>query len=427
MKTIQPTNAMVIREDTRFEPGIYLIPDGITLAADGITLDGNGAHLIGQGKEDAAIQLNGISQVTVKNLRISGYQRGIEALDCQELTIKNCRVRDAVPINKSSKRTSPIRAAEGISCGIFLAGVRNSEVLTNDLQCQTNGLAAFACHKIRVKGNILSHQIGFGLILSDTSHAKIEENIANHCGTDDGAALQSGTLSADTAGFLLINGSSENLLTANQARLCANGFRVAPSTAKGQGAPCNANRFENNDASHCVGAGFIDSQNKHNHYNNNQVHHANVGFSLQNVTEVKLENNSLLGNLRAGIAAENCAHCDAIHNTLQDNRFGILLWSRPEDLKAQLGQAEMTTSEFWEIHNNTFLRNHTGIRIAADQIAGLTPVNPNLAGQLPRPHDHEILQNVFSDNRLGIQTQEVERTIIKDNQFELNLLGDIKS
>jgi hypothetical protein len=73
------------------------------------------------------------------------------------------------------------------------------------------------------------------------------------------------------------------------------------------------------------------------------------------------------------------------------------------------------------------LRNHTGIRIAADQIAGLTPVNPNLAGQLPRPHDHEILQNVFSDNRLGIQTQEVERTIIKDNQFELNLLGDIKS
>jgi nitrous oxidase accessory protein NosD len=427
MKTNQPTNAMVIREDTRFEPGIYLIPDGITLAADGITLDGNGAHLIGQGKPAAAIQLNGISQVTVKNLQISSFHRGIEALDCQELTVKNCRVREAAPHNQPSKSSSPWRAARDISCGIFLAGVRNSEVLTNDLQCQTNGLAAFACHKIRVKGNNLSHQPGFGLILSDTSHAKIEENIANHCGADSGGPLQPTALSTGTAGFLLINGSSDNLITSNQARLCSNGFRAVLSPTKGQGTPCNTNRFENNDASRCVGAGFIDNGNKHNCYINNQVHHATVGFSLQNVTEVKLENNSLLGNLRAGIAAENCAHCDAIHNTLQDNRFGILLWSRPEDPKEPAGQGEMTTSEFWEIHNNTFLRNHTGIRITADQIAGLTPVNPNLAGQLPRPHDHKILQNVFSDNRLGIQTQEVERTIIKDNQFELNLLGDIKS
>ena len=36
-------------------------------------------------------------------------------------------------------------------------------------------------------------------------------------------------------------------------------------------------------------------------------------------------------------------------------------------------------------------------------------------------------KNVISDNRIGIQTQEAERTVIKDNQFELNLLGDIKS
>lgn len=426
MKTTQPTNLMVIREDTRFEPGTYFVPEGITIAADGITLDGNGAHLIGNGPASAAIQLDGVSQVTLKNLQISSFHRGIEALDCQELTIKNCRVRECAPILTPKKSASPWQVAEGISCGIFLAGVRNSEVLTNDLQCQTNGLAAFACHKIRVKGNNCSHQPGFGLILSDTSEARIEENIADHCGSDGAAGLQSQALSHEAAGFLLINGSGNNSFLANRARLCTNGFRVERSPLEGQGAPCNANRFEENDASHCMAAGFADLHNAHNHYLNNQVQYANTGFLLKNVTETRLENNKLLGNHRAGIAAENCAHCDAVHNTLQDNRFGILLWSRPIP-NAQAAPQELDTSKFWEIRNNTFLRNHTGIRIAADQVAGLTPLSPDLAGQLPRPHDHEILQNVFSDNRLGIQTQEVERTIIKDNQFELNLLGDIKS
>ncbi len=47
MKTVQPTSDMILTEDTRFEPGIYILEEGITLAADGITLDGAGAHLIG--------------------------------------------------------------------------------------------------------------------------------------------------------------------------------------------------------------------------------------------------------------------------------------------------------------------------------------------------------------------------------------------
>jgi len=426
MKTIQPTNALIFREDTRFEPGTYFLPEGITIAADGITLDGNGARLIGNGSSGTAIRLEGVSRVTLKNLQVSGFSRGIAAVECQELTIKNCRIRECAASPDSPVSASPWQPAASCPVAIFFAGVTNSRVFTSDLQCQANGFSAYSCRHLEIKGNTASHQPGVGFLLNDTSKSLFSENTANNCGTDglplhahegDGGA---------SAGFLLVNGSEHNEFRANSVRLCATGFNLIGLTPQNQAVPCGHNRFEGNDASHCVYAGFADHHNRDNRYLQNQVNGANNGFVLDHVTSSRLENNALFGNHRAGIAAVNSVHCEAIHNTLQDNRFGLLLWSRP-DPQAQTALPANDTSKFWEIRNNTFLRNHTGIRIAADQVSGITALGPDQAGKQPKPHDHEILQNVFSDNRLGVQTQNVERTVIKDNQFELNLLGDIKS
>ena len=426
MKTIQPTNAMILREDTRFEPGTYVVPEGITIAADGITVDGNGARLIGNGVGGTAIQLEGVSQVTLKNFQISGFSRGIAAVDGQSLTIKNCRIRDGALNPNALPPAFPWQIAEAFPVAIFLAGVTDSQIINNDLQCQANGLAAYSCQRLEVRGNTASHQPGFGFLLNDTSQSTFRENTADHCGADGlspHAQTPEGHLAA---GFLLVNGAEHNVFQSNTARACSTGFKLMGLTPQNQAAPCSQNRFEGNDASHCIYDGFADHHNQENHYLQNQVHNANIGFTLDHVSGARLENNSLFGNHRAGVAAVNSVHCDLIHNTLQDNRFGVLLWSRP-DPQAQSTLPENDTSKFWEIRNNTFLRNHTGIRIAADQVAGLTALGPDQAGKLPKPHDHEILQNVFSDNRIGIQTQGVERTVIKDNQFELNLLGDIKS
>ncbi len=426
MKTIPPTNAWILREDTRFEPGTYFVPEGITIAADGITLDGNGARLIGNGSSGTAIRLEGVSQVTLKNLQISGFSRGITAVECQGLTIKNCRIRECTASPGSPAAAFPWQPAAPCPVAIFFAGVTSSEVLNNDLQCQANGFSAYSCRHLVVKGNTASHQPGVGFLLNDTSKSLFNENNANNCGTDGLPPRNHAGDGGAFAGFLLVNGSEHNEFQANSARLCATGFKLIGLTPQNQAVPCGHNRFENNDASHCVYDGFADRQNQDNRYLQNQANSANNGFALDHVTGSRLENNALFGNHRAGIAAVNSAHCEVIHNTLQDNRFGLLFWSRP-DPQAQTVLPENDTSKFWEIRNNTFLRNHTGIRIAADQISGITALGPDQAGKQPKPHDHEILQNVFSDNRLGVQTQNVERTVIKDNQFELNLLGDIKS
>ncbi|MBG0771551.1 MAG: right-handed parallel beta-helix repeat-containing protein [Anaerolineaceae bacterium] len=426
MNTIQPINQMVLTEDTRLDPGTYFLPDGIIIAESGLTIEGSGARLIGNGRSGIGIRLNCLQDVTLKNLQINGYTQGIQAIDCQELTIKNCRFRDCGAGFGKTESDAPWHPAENFPCGIFFGSVGNSKLINNDLQCQSNGLVAVSCRDLSVKNNLASHHPGFGFILNDTSDSTFLKNQANHCAsemTKHPAFVESGERSA---GFLLVNGSSNNTFTANDAQLCATGFRLEGLAPDGQTSPCPANQFESNDASHCIFSGFADHHNQNNHYVQNEVNYTGTGFNLRGVSGVLLQGNTLIGNHRAGISAENSIHCDVINNTLQDNRFGILLWSRPERAP-QAAHPDNDTSKFWDIRNNTFLRNHTGIRIAADQVSGLTPLNPDLAGQQPKPHDHEIQQNVISDNRIGIQTHEAERTVIKDNQFELNLLGDIKS
>ncbi|MBG0788125.1 MAG: right-handed parallel beta-helix repeat-containing protein [Anaerolineaceae bacterium] len=426
MKTIQPTNQLVLNEDTRLEPGTYLLSDGIIIAESGITLDGNGAKLIGNGQSGIGIRLNGLQDVTLKNLQISGFTQGIQAIDCQELTITNCRIRECSAGINGSSPGSPWHPTKSFPCGIFLGSVGKSQINRNDLQCQSNGLVAVSCRELAVKNNIASHNPGFGFILNGTSESTFLKNQANHCASDLTKHPAFVKTSEHSAGFILLNGSENNTFKLNEARLCAAGFRLEGLTPDGETAPCSGNRFEGNDASHCVFSSFADHFNQNNHYLQNEASHSNTGFDMTGVSGATLERNTLVGNYKAGIAAVNSVHCDVINNTLQDNRFGILLWSRPDEMTQSL-HPENNTSKFWDIRNNTLLRNHTGIRIAADQVAGLTPLSANLTGQLPKPHDHEIQQNVISDNRIGIQTFEAERTIIKDNQFELNLLGDIKS
>ncbi|QRN83963.1 right-handed parallel beta-helix repeat-containing protein [Chloroflexota bacterium] len=426
MKTIQPTNQLVLTEDTRLETGTYFLPDGIIIAENGITLDGNGAKLIGNGHSGIGIRLNGLQEVTLRNLQISGFTQGIQAIDCQELTITNCRIRECGVVISDSSSDSPWHPTESFPCGVFMGSVGNSQIIRNDLQCQSNGLVAVSCRELTVKSNIASHNPGFGFIVNDTSKSTFLKNQANHCASELTKHPAFVKASEHSAGFLLFNGSEHNTFKLNEARLCAAGFRLEGLTSDGQAAPCSNNRFEGNDASHCVFSSFADRYNQNNHYLQNEASHSNTGFVLSGVSGATFERNTLVGNHKAGIAAENSVHCDVINNTLQDNRFGILLWSRPDE-STQPRPPENDTSKFWDIRNNTLLRNHTGIRIAADQVAGLTPLGTNLTVQPPKPHDHEIYQNVISDNRIGIQTYEAERTIIKDNQFGLNLLGDIKS
>jgi parallel beta-helix repeat protein len=194
--------------------------------------------------------------------------------------------------------------------------------------------------------------------------------------------------------------------------------------------PCNDNLFEDNDASHSPNNAFEATFSQGNRFINNRACDSSYGFWLGFSRENELSGNQISNNRRAGIAAENAFQMKVSGNTLQDNRFGLLIWSKPVPELLQ-APPDNDTSKFWRIDHNTIHRNGTGIRIAANQDHGVLPYTPKGNAGSPsnplRPHDHEILQNVISDNRVGIQSLDADRTIIKDNTFELNLSGDIKS
>ncbi len=226
-----------------------------------------------------------------------------------------------------------------------------------------------------------------------------------------------------------MNSSSNNQFVGNSARFCSIGFLLEGLSPDNDHLPCSDNSFERNEATHCKVSAFYDGHNRQNIFIGNNAGQSGYGFLAKNVTQDEFRENTILGNQRAGIGAENSIHCDIVSNTIQDNRFGILLWSAPED-SPQQNFPENDTSKFWHLESNTIHQNGTGIRIAGNQEAGLVPHKPFTGksySQTLKPHDHEILQNVISENRVGIQTVETERTIIKDNHFELNLQGDIKS
>src|SRR6266496_697958 len=92
MNKIVPSDGMIVREDTAFEPGVYFLPNGITIASDGITLDGGGALLIGANRKGVGVNIKGRRDVTLRHLQLREYYHGIHAKDCLGLTLAHNQV-----------------------------------------------------------------------------------------------------------------------------------------------------------------------------------------------------------------------------------------------------------------------------------------------------------------------------------------------
>ena len=430
MKTIQPTSGLIITEDTRFEPGIYILEEGITLAADGITLDGAGAHLIGMNHQGAGVRLAGIREATIRNLQISGFYHGIRAADCQNLLVKHCRITDTADVVSTNETLDIWREPNQAYGGaILLEGVSKSQIIGNDLQHQMNGLMMYYCRDLTVEGNTAGHNTGYGFILYDTSASKFIGNAANHCGRFPTKPGTQGQPESNAAGFLLLHHACQNTLLQNSSRMNVNGFLVLGISPQMEILPCDNNLFKECDSSYSLNNAFKVKGSNGNAFNDNQASHSTFGFWLSYCRETEIIGNTIQGNYRAGLASENGVRCRLENNTLQDNHYGALLWSRPDPSMLN-ALPDNETSKLWVIEGNSIHRNHTGLRIAANQDQGILPLK-TMGKENPetylRPHDHEIRLNDISGNRIGIQTLHCDRTVIQDNSFSLNLAGDIKS
>lgn len=423
MRGVEPTDGMLITQNTKLKPGVYVLPRGITVAADGVTLDGNGALILGNDRTGSGVTVDGHDNVTVKNLRVQAFYHGIAARHCRRLTVSGCRVTSTAEVPQSTIFLDIwLDAGHAYGGGIFLHDVVDSRVVENDLQHQMNGLLTYDCRDLLVRGNVANYCSGFGIHLYGTRNSRFEENTADFCCRYQPRGPRTGHMGADATGFLIVHGACNNVFRRNNARMGGDGFFLAGLTPQGEHLGCNDNLFEENDGSYSPNIAFEATFSSGNVYRDNVANACNYGFWMGFSSYSTIENNQIEGNRQAGIGTENGFDFDVRGNTFRDNAHGVLLWSKYIPAFAE-AVPENDTSYDWRIEGNTFDGNRKAIRIAADQDHGIRPLDPSgrWGQSAPRPHDHSVRKNAFTGNVTGIELVDAEATTIEDNQFRDNV------
>ena len=422
----KPENGATIQADTVLEPGVYLLPAGLTILADNITLDGAGATLIGLPGQGSGLRLHGRRGVTIKNVQLQNYYHGIEAVDCQDLSISHCQLRNSAEVPANSVFLDIWRPADNAyGAGIFLHRVQDSDIHHNDLQHQMNGLLSYHCRRLLVQENNASYCSGFGFHLYDTNDSRFVANFADYCCRYQPRGKNHGHMGADAAGFLILYGSSHNRFERNLARMSGDGFFLAGLTPAGQHRPSNHNYFLGNDGSYSPNIAFEGTFSEGNIYENNIASYCNYGFWLGFSARCTLTDNRMWRNRQAGIAVENGVGMTVRHNRFHHNGHGLLLWSKHIQ-KFAAAVPENDTSRDWSIAHNRFDDNRIGIRIAAHQDHGIRTLPPEQ--QLaPLPTNHAITQNQLRRNRVAIDLYGVLNTSLEANTHADNLVTNLRS
>jgi parallel beta-helix repeat protein len=428
MSSAVPTDGMVIREDTVFAPGVYVLPNGITIE-DGVSVNGGGATLVGCDRQCIGVRIHGCSGAAVRNLRLRDYCHGIHARDCEGLVLEGNQITSTEEVEPNTIFLEIWKtAAEAYGGAVLLQDCVDSTVADNDLQHQQNGLLTYRCSKLTVRGNQCNYNSGFGIHLNETCDSLFEANSADYCSRFEPreGGLHYGHMGADATGFLIVNSSCRNVFRQNTARLGGDGFFLAGLSPDGRKVGCNDNLFEENDGSLSPNIAFEATFSCGNVFRGNFADRCNYGFWLGFSWDTTVENNRIIMNRQAGIAVEN-GHGMAVRgNTFQANGHGILLWTKyVEQFAAQF--PDCLTSYDWTIEENVLTRNTKAIRIAADQDHGIRNMPEEQCGRPEcRPRAHTIRKNDIQDNRIGIELFKADETVVEGNLLHRNVEANMR-
>jgi parallel beta-helix repeat protein len=385
---------MKLTSDTVLDAGTHRLTEGIEILKDGITLDGNGATIIGNNRSGKGIFLHDRKNVTIKNLTIIEFNHGIYAESCSNIILDKILVTSTAEIAHNTIFLNIFHQQCEYAGGICLVDVADSLIQNCNLSHQFCGLLAYNSCNLKIKANNANYSSGFGFYLSNTNDSVLENNYADFCcrwHTNEG----SGHMGADAAGFVIVNGSSNNTFIHNFARLGGDGFFLAGLRHDGTFAPCNDNLFQKNDASWSPNISFEATFSSRNIFRENIAQNSNYGFWLGFSRNNILENNQINNNRQAGIAVENGIDMEASNNQLIGNGHGILLWSkRIPQFKSAV--PENDTSRNWKISRNEFTANGIAIKIVADHDHGTRPFTQY--GRTPPPTNHRLTNNKFTRN-----------------------------
>jgi parallel beta-helix repeat protein len=280
---------VVLTRNTTLEKNAVL-NHGLIIEADGITVDGNGATLAGPGKVGdlksfvgVGVLARGCSNVTIRSLKVRGFQSALVAQDGEGWLVEGCDFSD-------NFHDPDFGWGERKSCGgMILTRISRSVIRNNKANRVWDGLALTECDDNQVAGNDLSRCSNVCLKMWTACRNTISDNNLSY-----GIRIKPGEVHArDSTSVLMESGSNDNHFHRNDITHGGDGVFIRVLN----GWVSTGNLFVENDCSHANNNGF-ESWSPGNTYIRNKANHCSYGFWLGGSDQTVLIGNEAAYNGR---------------------------------------------------------------------------------------------------------------------------------
>jgi parallel beta-helix repeat protein len=326
-----PWTGMTVTSNTTLCPGTYpfTVADGqaaLTIAANNVTLTCNGTTLVGSGfgsgsPPNAGIAVGANTGVTVTGCSANSFRYGLLANGSTTLSVKNSHF-DA---NYSDATQGDDDDDVVVGGGVGLIGVTGATVSGSTFGSNWNGIELRNSASTTVSGNTAKNCTNTGALVFATNNSTLSNN--NFSSAVRAATYPSnwyGVFTDDSAGILLDEGSSGNVLEGNDTTYGGDGVFIRALLA-----PCGSggNQVLNNKTSYSAN-NSIESWCPGNTFSGNTATYSNYGLWLGGSDGAQVTNNTASNNVNDGISFQ---HGTDRHSVLQDNvvenngRVGVLL------------------------------------------------------------------------------------------------------
>src|SRR5262245_58857794 len=246
-----PPRPQAVADDTRIErPGRVELPPGVVrdakgdgallIAGDGLTVELAG-ELRGACEGELPDAFAGVGiritgkNVTLRGARVSGFKVGIHAVGADGLVLEDCDVSGNFRQHLKSTKEKEDEAdwlqphsndghewLANYGAGIYVESASGVTVRRCRARAGQNGLVLDRCEKAQVYDNDFSFLSGWGIALWRSCDNRLIGNRCDFCirGYSHGVYNRG----QDSAGFLLFEQCSRNVIVWNSASYCGDGF-----------------------------------------------------------------------------------------------------------------------------------------------------------------------------------------------------------
>lgn len=320
------------------------------------------------------IQISNSRNVTIRNLKVRGYKIGLLVKNVDKLVLENCdfsyNYRQHLNSTQEKEDLSDWMSYHEnendewlrYGAGIYLRDCQNFTVRNCRVNGGQNALMLMRCNDGMIYNNDFSFNSGIGIGMYRSSRNQVAFNKIdfNVRGYSHGVYNRG----QDSAGILVYEQSSENVFYRNSATHCGDGFFLwaGRSTLDTGVGGCNDNLVWRNDFSYAPTNG-IEVTFSRNRISGNRLFECDYGIWGGYSFDTRINDNQFRNN-RVGIAIEHGLRNTIDYNIFLNDKQAIQLWANErQSVGGNLSTLRDTRSAGYTIAMNSFNSNPVAIDI----------------------------------------------------------------